>query len=229
MYKIKTQVQKQQLCAVTLLGNLVATPDIRYRANPVSAITEITLATRSKWLDKKTNQYKEWTSYHHIKVAGDLVEQALLTANKGDIVLVQGYLSNIKASKVKTHSSMATDHGSIVHANFIQTFNKGYSQTVNLILCSAQLASAPQLITTQNNKKLAQVNITINHQYYSEDKQCWQNHIVERELHVWGKQALHLVENAQVGDNLMVEGKLSYLATADKRQFIDAKTIHLLS
>lgn len=229
MHKVKTPAQNQQLCAVTLLGNLVTKPDIRYRANPVSAITEITLATSSKWLDKKTNQYKEWTSYHHIKVEGDLVEKALLTANKGDIVLVQGYLSNIKVSNDKSKSVTAQNQLSIVHANFIQKFNKGYTQTVNQIYCSGQFISAPQLITTQNNKNLAQVNIAINHQFYSIDKQCWQTHIVEREIHVWGKQALHLVENAQVGGQVIIEGKLSYLATADKTQFIEAKTIHLLT
>jgi len=229
MHKIKTSAQNQQLCAVTLLGNLVAKPDIRYRANPVSAITEITIATSSKWLDKKTNQYKEWTSYHHIKVEGDLVEQALLTANKGDIILVHGYLSNIKSSNITANNTIAQNSLSIVHANFIQRFNKGYTQTVNKVLCSGQLASAPQLITTQNNKKLAQASITINQQDYCVNKRCWQSHMVERELHVWGKQAQYLVENAQAGDNVMVEGKLSYLATADKMQFIEAKTVHLLS
>ena len=224
MYKINTQVEDTQLCAVTLLGNLVAKPDIRYRANPVSAITEITLATSSKWLDKKTNKYKEWTSYHHVKVEGDIVEQVLLTANKGDIILVHGYLADVKASNV-----FAKSHLSIVHASFIQKFNKGYTQTVNKILCSGQFASEPQLIMTQNNKSLAQVNISINQQDYSLVKQCWQNHKIERELHVWGKQAHYLVENAKEGDNVMVEGKLSYLATAEKKQFIEAKTIHLLS
>ena len=215
-------MQSQELCAVTLLGNLVATPEIRYRTNPVSAITEITVATSSKWLDKKTNQYKEWTSYHHIKVEGSLVEQALLTANKGDIVLVHGYLSNIKTTGIKNN------HLPIVHADFIQKFNKGYTQTVNKIFCSGQLVSIPKLITTQNNKNMAQVNITINYQVYSIDKQCWQNHVVEREVHVWGKQAQYLVENANIKDSVMVEGKLSYLTTADKAQFIEAKIVHLL-
>ncbi len=222
MLKENVAIQSQELCVVTLLGNLVATPEIRYKANPVSAITEITVATNSKWLDKKTNQYKEWTSYHHIKVEGDLVEQVLLTANKGDIVLVHGYLSNIKVNKAKKN------HPEIVHANFIQIFNKGYTQTVNQIFCSGKLASKPQLITTQNNKSLAQMRVTINHHVYSFDKQCWQNHVVERELHLWGKQAQYLVENAKVDNKIMVEGKLSYLATADKTQFIEAKTVHLL-
>lgn len=229
MHKLNIPEQNQQLCAVTLLGNLVAKPDIRYRANPVSAITEITIATSSKWLDKKTNQYREWTSFHHIKVEGNLVEQALLTVNKGDIILVQGYLSNIKVSHVKPSKAIDKNHLAIVHANFIQKFNKGYTQTVNQIFCSGQIVSIPQLITTQNKKNLAQLNITINQQIYSVDKQCWQNHTVERELHVWGKQAQYLVENAQVGSNVMIEGKLSYLATADKTQFIEAKVVHLLS
>lgn len=223
MHKVNKPDKNQQLCAVTLLGNLVAAPEVRYRANPVSAITEITIATSSKWLDKKTNQYKEWTSYHHIKVEGDLVEQALLTANKGDIVLVHGFLSNIKTDKADK------SHPPIVFASFIQKFKKGYTQTVNQIFCSGKLVSIPQLITTQNNKHMAQVKITINHQVYSMDKQCWQNHMVEREVHVWGKQAQYLVENAKVEDNVMIEGKLSYVATSDKTQFIEAKTVHLLS
>jgi single-strand DNA-binding protein len=223
MHQANTSVQHQQLCTVTLLGNLVAKPDIRYRTNPVSAVTEIILATSTKWLDKKTNQYKEWTSYHPVKVEGNLVEQVLLTANKGDIILVQGYLSNIKPNNKE-----AQNHSAIIHANYIQKFKKGYTQTVNQIYCSGQIASTPQLIKTQNNKSLAQVNITINQRIYSIDKQCWQNILIERELHVWGKQAQYLGDHALVGDSVMVEGKLSYLTSADKAQFIDAKTLHLL-
>lgn len=221
MHQATPPVQRQQLCSVTLLGNLVAKPDIRYRTNPVSAVTEIILATSTKWLDKKSNQYKEWTSYHHIKVEGDLVEQALLTADKGDIILVQGYLSNIKPANTELPS-----HPTIVHANYIQQFSKGYTQTINQIHCSAQIASAPQLIKTQSNKNLARVNISVNQRVYSIDKQCWQNILIERELHVWGKQAEHMIANVAIGDNVMIEGKLSYLTSADKTQFIDAKTLH---
>jgi single-stranded DNA-binding protein len=223
MHKPSEQGQSPQLCAVTLLGNLVAKPDVRYRANPVVAVTEITLATSSKWLDKKTNQYKEWTNYHHIKVEGSLVEQALLYADKGDIFLVQGYLSNIKPE-----NSSTVNHPPIVHASFIEKFAKGYTESVNQIFCSATLTSKPQLVTTQNNKQLAQVNITINQQVYAIDKQSWQTVLVERELHVWGKQALSLVEKSDVGDNIMVEGRLNYLASGAKTQFIDGKTIHFL-
>lgn len=216
-------VHYPQLCAVTLLGNLVAKPDIRYRANPVSALTEVIVATSNKWLDKKTNQYKEWTSFHHIKVEGVLVEQTLLQAEKGDVILVQGYLSNIKPKRAATET-----HPPIVHATFVQKFAKGYIPSINQIYCSGQVISQPQLITTANNKKMAQVNITINQQIYAIDKQRWQTILVERALHVWGKQAYDVVEKAVIGDNIIVEGQLGYLATAAKTQFIEGKTVHLL-
>jgi len=212
-----------QLCAVTLLGNLVATPDIRYRANPATAVTEIILATSNKWLDKKTNQFKEWTSYHHVKVEGELVEQALLHANKGDIILLHGYLSNIKP-KVADKS---TNHPDIVHANFVQKFNKGYTQAINQIHCSAQLTSKPKLMLTEHNKHITQANILINQHIYNTDKQAWQTITVERAIHVWGKQAQSLAENGEVGDELMLEGKLSYTSGANKDQFIEVKNVHL--
>ena len=47
---------QNHLCSVTLLGNLVNTPTIRYQANPVIAVAEFTLATHSQWIDKTTNK-----------------------------------------------------------------------------------------------------------------------------------------------------------------------------
>jgi len=212
-----------QLCAVTLLGNLVATPDIRYRANPATAVTEIVLATSSKWLDKSTNKYKEWTSYHHVKVEGELVEQALLHANKGDIILLHGYLSNIKPKTTDKN----TIHLGIVHANFVQKFNKGYTQAINQIHCSAQLSSKPKLMLTEHNKHITQANIVINQHNYNTDKQIWQILSVERAIHVWGKQAQYLAEHGNIGDELMLEGKLSYTSGVNKDQFIEVKNVHL--
>jgi len=218
-----SQANKQHLSAVTLLGNLVAAPDIRYRANPVVAITEIVLATHSKWLDKKSNQYKEWTSYHHVKVEGALVEQALSYANKGDIILVHGYLANMKPKSGNSDSY----HPDIVHANFVQKFDKGYTQAINQIHCSAQLISQPQLMLTEHNKQLTQAKVVINQHIYNNDKQHWQNLTIEREIHIWGKQAQYLAENAVIGDELMVEGKLSYASNVNKSQFIEVMKLHL--
>lgn len=223
MVHVATKAKSPQLCTVTLLGNLVAKPDIRYRVNPVSAVTEIVIATSSKWLDKKTNQYKEWTSFHHIKVEGELVEQALMHAEKGDIVLVHGYLSHIKPA-----NSEAKNHPAIVHASFVQKFSKGFTKSVNQIYCSGQITSAPKLITTPNNKKMAQMLLQINQHVYVIEKQSWQTIIIEREVQIWGKEALSLVEQGAINDNVVIEGKLSYLTTTDKTQYIEAKTVQLL-
>ncbi|WP_019029705.1 single-stranded DNA-binding protein [Colwellia piezophila] len=217
------QTPKPQLCAVTLLGNLVATPDIRYRANPATAVTEIVLATSSKWLDKKTNNYKEWTSYHHVKVEGELVEQALQHAIKGDIILLHGYLSNIKPKATDKNSH----HLGIVHANFVQKFSKGYTQAINQIHCSAQLTSQPKLMLTEQSKNITQANVVINQHVYNTDKQAWQTISVERTIQVWGKQAQYLAESGNIGDDLMLEGKLSYTSGANKDQFIEVKRVHL--
>ncbi len=219
-----TKSAPQNLCAVTLLGNLVAKPNIRYRANPVSAVTEITIATNSNWLDKKSNQYKEWTSYHHIKVEGTLVEQTLLQANKGDIILVQGYLSNIKPSNTTAQQDL---HPDIIHANFIQTFNKGYTQSINQIYCSARLSCEPKLMRTEQNTHLAQASVTIYQHVFSPEKQAWLSLPVERAIHVWGKTAQYLCDNAKLGDEMAIEGKLNYNNVADKSQFIEVKKLHL--
>ena len=74
---------------------------------------------------------------------------------------------------------------------------------------------------------MAQLNITINQRIYSIDKQCWQNILIERELHVWGKQAEYLAEKAVIGDELILEGKLSYASNATKSQFIEVMKVHL--
>jgi single-stranded DNA-binding protein len=208
------------LCSVTLLGNLVSKPDIRYRANPVVAVTEITVATHSKWLDKKSNQFKEWTSYHQVKVVGSLVEKTLLHATKGDLILVQGYLSNNSLNKDESQPQSIT-------ATFLQKFAKGYSESVNQIHCSALLNSPLQLKKTENNKDFIQADITINHQVFCNIKHQYKNKSSERSLHVWGKQALQLSESAHQGDIIFIEGKLSYAATKEKTQFIDGAKIHL--
>lgn len=213
-----------QLCAVTLLGNLVAKPDIRYKANPVVAITEIVIATTSKWLDKKSNTYKEWVSYHHIKVEGELVEQALLHANKGDVVLVHGYLSNIKPTTVK---GAAIEHPDIIHASFIQQFPKGYIQSINQVHCSATLISTPQLMLTEHNKHFCQADIVITHPIFNADKQTSHMIKIERAIHIWGKQAQYLAEQGVINDELVIEGKLSYTSNTQKSQFIEVKKLHL--
>ncbi|WP_281560844.1 single-stranded DNA-binding protein [Thalassomonas sp. RHCl1] len=211
------QINDLQLNSVTLLGNLVNKPEIRYLANPVQAITELTLATHSKWLDKKTNSQKQWTSFHHIKVVGDSVEQVIARAQKGDILLVQGYLASHDYAPKET-----------VNATFIQAFAKGYTQEINQVHCSATLTAPLTQVTTENNKTLAHADISIFFETASTTGKKPKQLTVTRPLHIWGKQALYLSEHAAPGDTLLIEGKLNYLNDLDKSQFIDGKHIQLI-
>jgi single-stranded DNA-binding protein len=208
---------QNHLCTATLLGNLVKKPEIRYQTNPITAIAEITLATHSRWFDKGQNKFKEWTSYHIVKVMGDIVEASLIHADKGDIILVQGYLINSKQSNRE-----------IIHATYTQTFPKGYAQSINQIHLSGKITSDIEVIKTEHNKELAEITLKSDYTVYSNVTQ--KKHIVsiERLAHIWGKQAQYLKEHATKNDQIIVDGKLSYLNNAKKNQLVDAHQAVLL-
>jgi len=209
---------QNHLCSVTLLGNLVNKPDIRYQANPIIAFAELTIATHSRWFDKTSNKFKEWTSYHTVKVIGEIVERALIHADKGDIILVQGYLINSKKNNRE-----------IIHASYAQTFPKGYAQSINQIHYSGNIISNIKLMTTENDKELTEIIVESKQHVFSSI--TLKSHVVtiQRPVHVWGKQALYLAEHGKINDQIIVDGKLSYLNNKNKNQFIDAHQAVLLA
>ncbi len=209
---------QNHLCRVTLLGNLVNKPDIRYQANPVVAFAELTLATHSRWFDKTSNSFKEWTSYHTVKVIGEIVERALIFANKGDIILLQGHLINSKKNNRE-----------IIHASYAQTFPKGYAQSINQIHYSGNIVADIQAVTTEHDKALAEVIVESKQHIYSAITQQSYVVTIKRPVHVWGKQALYIAEHGKINDQIIVDGKLSYLNNKNKNQFIDAHQAVLLT
>lgn len=205
-------IPQNHLCNVTLLGNLVNQPEIRYQANPVVAVAELTLATNSRWFDKASNQYKEWTNYHTVKVIGDIVERALIHVQKGEVILIQGYLINSKKASRE-----------IIHATYAQTFEKGYTQSLNQIQCSGSIDSPIKLVTTEKQKVLCELSLSIEHYIYSPITQETRHHNIVRPVHIWGKQAQYLHDNAKEGDQLIIDGRLSYVNTTKKAQLIEAQ------
>ncbi len=199
-----------------MLGNLIAKPEIRYQANPVVAIAEFSLATNAKWFDKQTKKYKEWTSYHTIKMIGDVVERSLLHAEKGDVVLIQGYLVNSKKSGRE-----------IIHATYAHRYPKGYTRSINQLQCSGRITSAIKLVETENSNQLAELQLAINYYNFSPITQELRSVEIIRTMHVWGKQAQHLAEHAQENDEIIVDGKLSYINNSEKSQLLDAKHVVL--
>ncbi|MEW6990583.1 single-stranded DNA-binding protein [Colwelliaceae bacterium 6441] len=207
---------QNHLCSMTLLGNLVAKPDIRYQANPVVAIAEFIIATHAKWFDKKSQQYKEWTSYHTVKMIGDVVERTLLNAEKGDVVLIQGHMVDSKKSNRE-----------IVHATYAHRYPKGYTRSINQLHCSGQIQSEIKLVQTESNHQLAELVIAMNFYTFSPITQELRCIDITRTVHVWGTQAQYLAEHVKVGDELIIDGKLNYLNNNSKTQLIDAQHVIL--
>jgi len=212
-----TSSPQNHLCNGVLLGNLVDKPIIRYQTNPILPVAEFTLATHSKWFDKKTNQYKEWTKYHVVKVIGEVVERSLIHAQKGDVILIRGYLLNSKKSSRE-----------IIHATYAQTYPKGYAKSLNNIHCSGTVHSSIKLVKTEQNKELAELILLSNFFVHSPVTQELKNIEIQRPIHIWGKQAAYINEQAEVGDQLVIEGKLSYLNNSTKSQLIDCNQVILL-
>jgi len=213
---MSSSLPQNHLCTITLLGNLVSKPTIRYQANPVVAIAELVIATHSKWFDKSTSQYKEWTHYHTVKMIGDVVERSLLHAEKGDVVLVNGFLVNSKKSNRE-----------IIHATYAHIYPKGYTRSINQLHCSGRINNELKLVSTENNSQLLELQLAINFYAFSPITQEVRCIEIQRTLHLWGKQAIYIDEHANVGDELIVEGKLNYVKNSSKAQLIDAQHVVL--
>jgi len=208
---------QNHLCQLTLLGNLVAKPEIRYQANPVIAVAEFVVATHSQWFDTKTQQKKEWTNYHTVKMVGDVVERSLLHANKGDIILIHGILVDSKRTQRQ-----------IIHATYAHPYSKGYTQSINELHCSGSISSDIKLVTTQFNKQLAEFSVDVNFYTYSPITKEERTLSITRLVHVWDKQAHYLAENGQLDDHVILKGKLNYQNNNKENQLIDCQYITLL-
>ena len=94
---------------------------------------------------------------------------------------------------------------------------------------TSSIVSDIKLMTTEHNKELIEVILESKQQVFSAITH--QSHVVtiQRPVHVWGKQALYLAEHGKINDQIIVDGKLSYLNNKNKNQFIDAHQAVLLT
>jgi single-strand DNA-binding protein len=80
---------------VTLIGNLVQDPEVRYTPSG-GTVTNITLATSESWKDKHTGEQKERTEWHRVVLFGKLAEVAGEYLRKGSQVYIEGKLQTRK-------------------------------------------------------------------------------------------------------------------------------------
>jgi single-strand DNA-binding protein len=80
---------------VILIGNLGATPELKYAAGG-NAILNLSLATSETWTDKNTGQKQEKTEWHRVVLFGKLAELVSKYCNKGSKLYVEGKLQTRK-------------------------------------------------------------------------------------------------------------------------------------
>jgi single-strand DNA-binding protein len=80
---------------VILVGNLGADPETRYMPNG-DPITNIRLATTSRWKDKQSGENKEETEWHRVVFRARLAEIAGEYLKKGSPVYVEGRIRTRK-------------------------------------------------------------------------------------------------------------------------------------
>lgn len=198
---------KWQQSQVILAGNLVAKPDIRYRANPAIPICEFVIATHQRWFDKSSNGYKEWSTFHTCYVQGDIIEREFIHADKGQLIFLKGNL----AGDGNKH---------LVWVNEISVVGKGIGQSINQLTMQATLVSDVKLMQTQNNATMAEFTI-----------ECLQSGMpakqasVQRIVHIFGKSAQYLADKGKIGQQLLLEGSLAQQNDNKQLQLIDTKRV----
>ena len=206
--------EKKQQCHMIIAGNLVAKPEIRYRANPVVPIAEFVIASNHSWFDKKTKSFKDWTSYHKCHFEGHHVEEHFIYADKGQLVLLHGALA--------TSRKTGKDY---VQVESLSLIGKGIHTGINQLVCHATLHSEIKLVTTEGDKTLAEFEVTINEPGFVESDHHFSGQKIHRMVHLWGKPAEAFAKKAVLGEQLLIEGALNYVSTNKSKQFIDAKKV----
>lgn len=198
---------KWQQCQVVLAGNLVTKPEVRYRANPATPVSEFVIATHQRWFDKASNSYKDWTTYLNCYAQGDMLEREFIHADKGQLVMLTGKLGG-------------DENKHLVISDDISVVGKGLAQSINQLHMQATLVSEVKLMQTQNNASMAEFTV-----------QCQQSGLgakqasVQRLVHVFGKSAQYLADKAKPQQQLLLDASLSQQADHKQLQLIDAKRV----
>lgn len=77
--------------AITIVGGLGRDPEIRYTAAG-RAVATLGVAVSRRWMDRKSNEWQEQTSWFDVVVWGDMAENVSDTLSKGTRVIVTGRL-----------------------------------------------------------------------------------------------------------------------------------------
>jgi single-strand DNA-binding protein len=77
--------------SITIVGNMTRDPEIRYTPSG-QATARLGVAVSRRWMDRKTNEWEERTSFFNVVAWGDMAENISDTLTKGNRIIVNGRL-----------------------------------------------------------------------------------------------------------------------------------------
>ena len=86
-----TEMEPEMSNNITVTGNLTRDPEIRYTRDGQASV-QLGVAVNRRWLDQKTGQWEEVTSFFDVVCWRDLAENVAMTLTKGMRVMVAGRL-----------------------------------------------------------------------------------------------------------------------------------------
>jgi single-strand DNA-binding protein len=116
-----------------LLGHVGSIPEVRQMPSG-DKVMNISVATTSRYLDKKTDEWKELTEWHKVVLFGKQVTGLEVMINKGSEIFVEGMLRTRKWKDANGNDKQTTE----VKADICKVFAKEASPA------SAQPKTTPE-------------------------------------------------------------------------------------
>jgi len=102
-----------------LIGFVGNPPEVRYFPSG-DPVMNLSVATSNRWLDKKTEEWKEVTEWHKVAVIGKVVPGLALQIVKGSQVYVEGMLRTRKWKDANGNDKQITE----IKADICKVFEK---------------------------------------------------------------------------------------------------------
>jgi len=84
---------------VMLLGSLGADPELRFGQNAGSAVLKMRLATTERYMDNRSNEWKERTDWHNVVMFGKRAEAMQKMLRKGSRIFIEGRIQTSSYEK----------------------------------------------------------------------------------------------------------------------------------